>query len=45
MFAVAEDMLKRTTEDTKWAMARAKCGWMILGALMTLGEISDCYEC
>jgi hypothetical protein len=38
VFGVAEEMLKRTTEDTKWAMIRAKCGWMITGALMTLGK-------
>jgi hypothetical protein len=38
VFGVAEEMLKRTTEDTKWAMIRAKSGWMIMGALLTLGK-------
>ena len=38
VFSVAEDLLKRTTEESKWAMVRAKCGWMIMGALMTLGK-------
>ena len=35
---IAEDMLRTSSQNTRLSLPRTQCGWLLLGALMTLGS-------
>ena len=40
VFNVANELLKTANQNPRLALHKAKAGWILLGALMTLGEKS-----
>ena len=38
VFNVADELLKTATQNPRLALHKAKAGWILLGALMTLGK-------
>ena len=38
VFNVANELLKTANQNPRLALHKAKAGWILLGALMTLGE-------
>ena len=38
VFNVADELLKTATQNPRLALHKAKAGWILLGALMTLGN-------
>ena len=38
IFNVADELLKTATQNPRLALHKSKAGWILLGALMTLGE-------
>ena len=41
VFNVADELLKTATQNPRLALHKAKAGWILLGALMTLGKRHD----
>ena len=38
IFNVAEDLLRTATQNSRLSLQRTQSGWLLLGALMTLGK-------
>ncbi|XP_063687997.1 HEAT repeat-containing protein 5B-like [Bolinopsis microptera] len=38
VMVIAEDMLRTSSQNTRLSLPRTQCGWLLLGALMTLGS-------
>ena len=41
VFEVAQDLLTAASQNHRLALYKAKAGWVLLGALMTLGKLVD----
>ena len=44
IFAIAEDLLRTASQNSRLSLQRTQSGWLLFGALMTLGEFYD-YMC
>ena len=43
IFNVAEDLLRTATQNSRLSLQRTQSGWLLLGAIMTLGKWMECY--
>lgn len=42
MVSIAEDLLRTAAQNSRLSLQRTQAGWLLLGALMTLGETIRC---
>lgn len=40
--SIAEDLLRSAAQNSRLSLQRTQAGWLLLGALMTLGEFTSC---
>ena len=38
IFSIAEELLRTATQNSRLSLQRTQAGWLLLGALMTLGQ-------
>jgi len=38
IFAIAEELLRTANQNSRLSLQRTQSGWLLLGALMTLGQ-------
>lgn len=38
IFCIAEELLRTASQNSRLSLQRTQSGWLLLGALMTLGE-------
>ena len=43
MYSIGDDLLRTATQSPKSSLQKTKAGWVLLGALMTLGEFNTCH--
>ena len=41
IFNIAEDLLRTASQNSRLSLQRTQSGWLLLGALMTLGTYSQ----
>ena len=42
IFAIAEELLRTASQNSRLSLQRTQSGWLLLGSLMTLGLFSIC---